>query len=69
MDGKIERVNQVLEDMLCMYVTDKPTKWEDYLHFIGFSYSNGQRESLGMSPYDTSDNLGGSLSDPSEDLC
>ena len=26
-DGKIERVNQVLEDMLCMYVMDKPTKW------------------------------------------
>ena len=31
-DGKTERVNQVLEDMLCMYVMDKPTKWEDYLH-------------------------------------
>ena len=23
-DGQIERVNQVLEDMLCMYVMDKP---------------------------------------------
>ena len=30
-DGKTERVNQVLEDMLRMYVTEKPTKWEDYL--------------------------------------
>ena len=28
-DGKIERVNQVLEEMLRMYVMDKPTKWED----------------------------------------
>ena len=28
-DGKIERVNQVLEDMLRIYVMDKPTKWED----------------------------------------
>ena len=25
-DGRIERVNQVLEDMLHMYVMDKPTK-------------------------------------------
>ena len=41
-DGKIERVNQVLEDMLCMYVMDKPTKWEDYLHLAEFAYNNGQ---------------------------
>lgn len=32
MNGQTERVNQELEDMLCMYVMDKPTKWEDYLH-------------------------------------
>ena len=30
-DGQTERVNQVLEDMLRMYVMDKPSKWEDYL--------------------------------------
>ena len=51
-DGKIERVNQVLGDMLCMYVMDKPTKWEDYLHLVEFSYNNGQQVSLGMSPYE-----------------
>ena len=33
-DGKTKRVNQVLEDMLHMYVMDKPTKWEDYLHLV-----------------------------------
>ena len=33
-DGQTERVNQVLEYMLLMYVTDKPTKWEDYLHLV-----------------------------------
>ena len=27
-------MNQVLEDMLRMYVMDKPTKWEDYLHLV-----------------------------------
>jgi hypothetical protein len=33
-DGKTERVNQIIEDMLRMYVMDKPSKWEDYLHLI-----------------------------------
>ena len=40
-DGKIERVNQVLEYMLHMYVMKKPTKWEYYLHLVEFSYNNG----------------------------
>ena len=31
-DGQTERVNQVLEDMLRMYVM--ATKWEDYLHLV-----------------------------------
>ena len=40
-DGKTERVNQVLEDMLRMYAMEKPSKWEDYLHLVEFSYNNG----------------------------
>ena len=43
-----ERVNQVLEDMLRMYVMDKPSKWEDYLHLVEFAYNNGQQASLGI---------------------
>ena len=39
----------MLEDMLHMYVMDKPTKWEDYLHLVDFAYNNGQQASLGMS--------------------
>ena len=31
-DGKIERTNQVIEDMLRMYLTERPTMWEDDLH-------------------------------------
>ena len=45
-------MNQVLEDMLLMYVMDKPTKWEDDLHLVEFAYNNGQQASLGMSPYE-----------------
>ena len=51
-DGQTERVNQVLEDMLCMYVMDKPTKWKDYLHLVEVACNNGQQASLGMSPYE-----------------
>ena len=40
-DGQIERVKQVLEDILCMYVMDKPSKWEDYLHLVEFFYNSG----------------------------
>ena len=38
--------------MLHMYLMDKPTKWEYYLHLVEFAYNNGQQESLGMSPYE-----------------
>ena len=51
-DGQTERVNQVLEDMLRMYVMEKPTKWEYHLHLVEFAYHNGQQESLGMSLYE-----------------
>jgi hypothetical protein len=51
-NGKTERVNQVIEDMLRMYVTDKPPKWEDYLRLVEFSYNNGYQASLRMSPFE-----------------
>ena len=42
----------MLDYMLHMYVMDKPTKWEDYLHLVDFAYNNGHQASLGMSPYE-----------------
>jgi hypothetical protein len=33
-DGRTERVNQVIEDRIRMYVMDKPYKWEDDLHLV-----------------------------------
>jgi hypothetical protein len=51
-DGQTERVNQVIEDMLRMYVMDKPSKWEDCLHLVEFSYNNGYQSSLNMSPFE-----------------
>jgi hypothetical protein len=40
-DDQTERVNRVIEDMLRMYVMDKPSKWRDYLHLVDFYYNNG----------------------------
>jgi transposase InsO family protein len=51
-DGRTKRVNQVIEDMLRMYVMDKPSKWEDYLHLVEFSYNNGYQASLKMGPFE-----------------
>jgi hypothetical protein len=38
--------------MLRMYVMDKPSKWEDYLHLVEFAYNNGYQDSLIMSPFE-----------------
>jgi hypothetical protein len=45
-------VNQVIEDILRMYVMDNPSKWEDYLHLVEFAYNNGYQTSLKMSPFE-----------------
>ena len=40
-DGHTETINWVIEDMLRMNVIDNPSKLEDYLHLVDFSYNNG----------------------------
>ena len=40
-DGQTERKKLVIEDMLRMYVIERPTRWEDYLHMVDFAYNNG----------------------------
>jgi hypothetical protein len=51
-DGQIERVNQIVEDMLRMHVMHQPKKWEDYLPLVEFAYNYGYQESLKMSPFE-----------------
>jgi len=51
-DGQTERVNQVLEDMLRMYVMGQPNKWEDYLHLVEFSYNNHYHASAKLSQFE-----------------
>jgi hypothetical protein len=40
-DGQMERVNQILEDMLRMLLMHQPKKWEYYLPLVEFAYNNG----------------------------
>jgi hypothetical protein len=42
----------VIKDMLRMYVMEKPSIWEGYLNLVEFSYKNGYRTSLKMSPFE-----------------
>ena len=51
MDGKTERVNQILEEMLRVYVRKNPTKWEDYLHLEELAYNNKYQTSTKMIPF------------------
>jgi len=40
-DRQIEKVKDILDDMLEMYITHPDLKWEEYLPMLYFSYSNG----------------------------
>jgi hypothetical protein len=42
----------VIEDVLKMYVMDRPSMWEDYLHLEEFAYNNGYQASLKMSAFE-----------------
>jgi hypothetical protein len=48
----MERTNQILEDMLRMYIMNRPSKWEEYLHLVEFAYNNGYQATLKMSPFE-----------------
>src|SRR3954463_16726441 len=50
--GQVERLNQVLEDMLRACVISFRKKWEESLPFAEFSYNNSYRASLKMAPFE-----------------
>ena len=50
--GQVERVNQILEDMLRACVISFGMKWEDCLPYAEFSYNNSYQASLGMAPFE-----------------
>src|SRR4051812_11375688 len=50
--SQVERVNQVLEDMLRACVISFGKKWEESLPFAEFSYNNSYQASLKMAPFE-----------------
>lgn len=39
--------------MLGMYVMDRPSKWDDYLYLVEFTYNNGYHASMKMSLFES----------------
>jgi hypothetical protein len=50
--GQMERVNQILEDMLQACVLEFPQKWDDCLPLAELSYNNSFQESIKMAPFE-----------------
>jgi hypothetical protein len=50
-DGKDEITNQILEDMLRMYVMNRTNKWEEYLHLVEFTSNNHYEDSTKHIPF------------------
>jgi hypothetical protein len=51
-DGQIERVNQIIEDMLHACILTDGLKWDKHLPLAEFSYNNSYQESIKMSPFE-----------------
>jgi len=51
-NGRIKRINNILEDMLRIYVMHNQRRWEEYLPLVEFAYNNGSQESLRMIPFE-----------------
>ncbi|WVZ64048.1 hypothetical protein U9M48_013625 [Paspalum notatum var. saurae] len=50
--GQVERVNQILEDMLRACALTYSTKWEECLPLAEFAYNNSYQKSLEMAPFE-----------------
>jgi hypothetical protein len=51
-DGQMERVNQILEDMLRDCVLEHQGSWDQNLPWAEFSYNNSYQESLNMASFE-----------------
>ncbi|WVZ63923.1 hypothetical protein U9M48_013515 [Paspalum notatum var. saurae] len=51
-DGQVERVNQILEDMLRACALTYSTKWDECLPLAEFAYNNCYQKSLEMAPFE-----------------
>ncbi|WVZ94174.1 hypothetical protein U9M48_040100 [Paspalum notatum var. saurae] len=49
---QVERVNQILEDMLRACALTYSTKWDECLPLVEFAYNNSYQKSLEMAPFE-----------------
>ena len=50
-DGQLERVIQIMEDMLRSCVIDYEGSWNRHIPLVEFVYNNSLQSSIGMTPY------------------
>jgi hypothetical protein len=51
-DGQMERIDQIIEDMIRACVRTDGPKWDKHLPLAEFSYNNSYQESIKMSPFE-----------------
>ena len=51
MDGQMERVNQEMEQMLCIYAERNPKEWTTWLPIAQMAYNTRLHTSIGYSPH------------------
>jgi hypothetical protein len=49
---KLKGTNQILEDMLHMYVMDQHKHWEDFFPLVEFAYNNSYQSTIKMAPFE-----------------
>jgi hypothetical protein len=50
-DGQTEGTNQILKDILCMYVMDQQKGWEELFPLVEFSYTNNYQRTIKMAHF------------------
>ncbi|MCO5578754.1 hypothetical protein L7F22_032599 [Adiantum nelumboides] len=50
-DGQVDRVNQILEEMLRHYIQQRLASWEEYLSLVEFAYNNAPHFVTGITPF------------------
>lgn len=51
-DGQLERIIQILKDLLQLCVLNFSGSWEDHTFIIKFAYNNSYQPNIEMTPYE-----------------
>jgi hypothetical protein len=51
-DGKTERMNHILEDMICMYMMDQHKHCKHLFPFVEFAYNNNYQSTIKMALFE-----------------